>query len=160
MYKSYCKSPIGLIEIRANDSGLLVVTFLNEEGQTADAPSNAITEKTASQLNEYFAGTRTIFNVPLAPLGTPFQQQVWTELLRIPFGKTDSYSAIAQKLNNPLSVRAVGTANGRNPIAVIIPCHRVIGASGHLTGYAGGLWRKEFLLDLENASHSKQIKLW
>ena len=160
MYKSYYKSPIGLIEIRANDSGLLVVTFLNEEGQTEDAPSNTITEKTASQLTEYFAGTRPIFDVPLAPFGTPFQQQVWAELLRIPFGKTDSYSAIAQKLNNPLSVRAVGTANGRNPIAVIIPCHRVIGASGALTGYAGGLWRKEFLLDLENASHSKQMKLW
>lgn len=160
MYQSYYQSPIGLIEIRANDLGVLAVTFLKEEIQAEDAVSNTVTESTVLQLQEYFTGNRNEFDVPLAPIGTAFQQQVWTALLNIPFGKTDSYSAIAQKLNNPLSVRAVGAANGKNPIAIIVPCHRVIGASGNLTGYAGGLWRKEFLLKLEGSISAAQTSLW
>jgi methylated-DNA-[protein]-cysteine S-methyltransferase len=98
--------------------------------------------------------------LPLSPIGTEFQQSVWKELLQIPFGKTSTYSDIANNLNNPLSVRAVGTSNGKNPIAIIIPCHRVIGADGSLTGYAGGLWRKEVLLKLEGNPHYNQPSLW
>ena len=162
MYKSHYQSSIGLIEITASDSGLLSVSFRDEarEDNTIKATANDITKQTAAYLAEYFAGNRQTFDVPLAPAGTAFQQLVWKELVKVPFGKTDSYSSIAHKLNNPLSVRAVGAANGKNPIAIIIPCHRIIGASGHLTGYAGGLWRKEFLLNLEGAAKGVQTKLW
>jgi methylated-DNA-[protein]-cysteine S-methyltransferase len=162
MYKSYYQSSIGLIEITASDSGLLSVSFRDEasEDNTISTMANDITKQTAAYLAEYFAGNLQVFDVPLAPAGTAFQQLVWKELVKVPFGKTDSYSSIAHKLNNPLSVRAVGAANGKNPIAIIIPCHRIIGASGHLTGYAGGLWRKEFLLNLEGATKGVQAKLW
>lgn len=161
MYKSHYQSPIGLIEITASDSGLLSVSFRDEmEEINTSTPANDITKQTAEYLAAYFAGNCQTFDVPLAPVGTAFQQQVWKELVKVPFGKTDTYSSIAHKLNNPLSVRAVGAANGKNPIAIIVPCHRIIGASGHLTGYAGGLWRKEFLLNLEGASKGVQAKLW
>ena len=161
MYKSHYQSPIGLIEITASDFGLLSVSFRDEtEEINTIASANDITKQTAEYLAEYFAGNCQTFDVPLAPVGTAFQQQVWKELVKVPFGKTDTYSSIANKLNNPLSVRAVGAANGKNPIAIIVPCHRIIGASGHLTGYAGGLWRKEFLLNLEGASKGVQAKLW
>jgi methylated-DNA-[protein]-cysteine S-methyltransferase len=162
MYKSHYQSPIGLIEITASDAGLLSVFFIDEveEENTNGIIGNDITKQTAEYLGEYFAGNRHTFDVPLAPVGTAFQQQVWNELVKVPFGKTDTYSSIANKLNNPLSVRAVGAANGKNPISIIVPCHRIIGASGHLTGYAGGLWRKEFLLNLEGVTKGVQAKLW
>ena len=162
MYKSHYQSPIGLIEITASDSGLLSVSFIDEreEINSTGTLANDITKQTAIYLGEYFTGNRRNFDLPLAPVGTPFQQLVWKELVKVPFGVTDNYSSIARKLNNPLSVRAVGAANGKNPIAIIIPCHRIIGASGHLTGYAGGLWRKEFLLNLEGAGKGIQAKLW
>jgi methylated-DNA-[protein]-cysteine S-methyltransferase len=162
MYRSHYQSPIGLIEITANDSGLLSAFFIDEakEDNTDSIIGNDITKQTAEYLGEYFAGNRQSFDIPLAPAGTAFQQLVWKELVKVPFGKTDTYSSIANKLNNPLSVRAVGAANGKNPISIIVPCHRIIGASGHLTGYAGGLWRKEFLLNLEGAAKGVQAKLW
>lgn len=160
MYKSIFHTPVGFIEIIANDSALLAVTFKNEVQTSTVVPANDITQNAAGQLAEYFAGTRKTFDLPLAPDGTTFQQSVWNELVKIPFGKTDCYSAIAHKLNNPLSVRAVGAANGKNPIAIIIPCHRIIGADGSLTGYAGGLWRKEFLLRLEGDERGIQTSLW
>jgi methylated-DNA-[protein]-cysteine S-methyltransferase len=105
----------------------------------------------AQQLTEYFNGSRTTFELPLAPAGTAFQQQVWRALLDISYGHTACYGDIARAINNPKGVRAVGLANSRNPIAIIIPCHRIIGANGTLTGYAGGLDKKEWLLRLENA---------
>jgi len=101
------------------------------------------------QLGEYFQGVRKVFELDLAPRGTPFQRRVWAALLEIPFGATLSYGALARRLGNPLLTRAVGTANGANPIGIIIPCHRVIGADGSLTGYAGGLPLKQALLELE-----------
>jgi methylated-DNA-[protein]-cysteine S-methyltransferase len=101
------------------------------------------------QLEEYFAGERTTFDVPLAPEGAPFEREVWRALEEIPYGETVSYGEIARRVGQPTAARAVGTANGRNPIAVIVPCHRVIGADGSLTGYGGGLQRKRLLLDLE-----------
>src|SRR5699024_6827707 len=112
--------------------------------------SNKILKLTALQLNEYFNKQRQSFDILLNPAGTKFQQQVWTALKQIPFGKTYSYGQIAKAINNPKAVRAVGLANGKNPISIVIPCHRVIGADGSLTGYGGGLDRKKYLLNLEN----------
>ena len=106
----------------------------------------------AAQLTAYFAGQLTEFDLPLAPAGTQFQRTVWAALRQIPYGETWSYGQLASKIGNPAAVRAVGLANGRNPIAVVIPCHRVIGADGSLTGYGGGLGRKRFLLELEAGS--------
>lgn len=111
----------------------------------------AILHQTRTQLAEYFAGTRQTFDVPLDPVGTPFQQRVWLALREIPYGVTISYGTLANRIGNPRAVRAVGLANGRNPISIIVPCHRVIGASGQLTGYGGGLDRKRYLLELERA---------
>lgn len=159
IYRSFYLSPIGLLQINASAEGLHDVLFLEDTRQEPEAVPNAITRETQQQLDAYFKGALKAFDLPLQPQGTPFQQKVWRELLTIPFGKTTSYSTIAHRLNNPLSVRAVGTANGKNPIAIIIPCHRIIGADGSLTGYAGGLWRKEKLLALEG-SRTEQPQLW
>lgn len=147
------------MEVQAGDNGLLAVNFIEEQQQQPAVASNSIAERTVTLLQAYFAGKKVVFDLPLTPVGTPFQQSVWQQLQQIPYGKTSTYSAVAQLLNNPLSVRAVGTANGQNPIAIIIPCHRVIGADGSLTGYAGGLWRKERLLTLEGFL-KEQKSLW
>ncbi len=147
------------MEVQAGDNGLLAVNFIEEQQQQPAVASNSIAERTVTLLQAYFAGKKVVFDLPLTPVGTPFQQSVWQQLQQIPYGKTSTYSAVAQLLNNPLSVRAVGTANGQNPIAIIIPCHRVIGADGSLTGYAGGLWRKERLLILEGFL-KEQKSLW
>ncbi len=120
---------------------------LNENWQAADAELDEV----CRQLDDYFAGQRQHFQLRLAPLGTPFQQEVWQALQKIPFGRTCSYAELAMRIQRPKAVRAVGTANGANPIAVVIPCHRVIGSNGTLTGYAGGLERKQLLLQLEGA---------
>ena len=142
-------SPIGELLLTAEDGAL---TRLNmspfdvhpDWRHDPDALSDA-----ATQLEEYFAGERTSFDLDLAPAGTEFQQRVWAMLLEIPFGETTTYGTLAGRLGNPRTVRAVGLANGRNPIAVIIPCHRVIGANGSLVGFGGGLERKRVLLDHE-----------
>ena len=163
MYSILCPSPLGQIKITASDTGLLSVLFVDEETDEVKQQStitNAITNKTVSQLDEYFSGTRQAFDLPLSPVGTPFQQKVWHALNDVSFGTTKTYSSIAKQIDNPLSVRAVGAANGKNPICIIIPCHRIIGANGTLTGYAGGLWRKEELLKLEGRSSNIQTKLW
>jgi len=162
MYNAYYNSPIGLIRIEASDRGLLAVSFL-EEGdgpRPGERPANDLALAAAAQLEAYFAGNRRQFDLPLCPSGTEFQKKVWEQLVQVPFGKTDTYSGIAHRLSSPLSVRAVGAANGRNPIAIIIPCHRIIGADGSLTGYAGGLWRKEYLLKLEGRGPGVQTRLW
>ncbi|KAA5533232.1 methylated-DNA--[protein]-cysteine S-methyltransferase [Taibaiella lutea] len=163
MFQKRYESPLGIIKIKASETGLQEVLFMDEAKDNIidwSVAENEICTATAIQLDEYFKGERIIFDLPLSPVGTEFQQSVWKELLLIPFGKTSTYSAIANSLNNPLSVRAVGTSNGKNPIAIIIPCHRVIGADGTLTGYAGGLWRKELLLKLEGNLHYNQPTLW
>ncbi len=113
--------------------------------------TNAVLDQTAAELERYFAGERRAFTVPLEPVGTPFQRQVWRALQRIPHGATCSYAELARAIGRPKAVRAVGTANGANPIPILIPCHRVVGADGSLTGYGGGLWRKKRLLELERA---------
>ena len=146
-------SPLGPIELTASAEGITSVTF--REVASGDHPLPASLSEAVSQLDEYFAGKRKMFSLRLAPEGTPFQQHVWKELLAIPYGEKRSYLDIALKLGDRNSTRAIGAANGKNPIAVIVPCHRVIGEDGKLTGYAGGLWRKEWLLDFES-KHPQQ----
>lgn len=146
-------SKLGDVTIQANDDGLLGIWFETyttkpQELGVEDRKHNVLAQA-CKQLTEYFEGSRKTFDVPLAAKGTDFQKQVWQALTQIPFGETWSYQDLANTIGNPKAVRAVGLANGKNPISVIVPCHRVIGKSGKLTGYAGGLERKEALLKLE-----------
>ncbi len=144
----YTDSPLGMIELRENGGCL---TDLNFRQKPADFPMpiTPVLSACATQLEEYFAGKRTAFDLPLAPEGTIFQREVWDILLTIPFGRTMSYGEIARKIGRPSAVRAVGAANGANPVSIIVPCHRIIGADGSLTGYGGGLGRKKWLLEHE-----------
>ncbi|MDI2595158.1 methylated-DNA--[protein]-cysteine S-methyltransferase [Pseudomonas sp. 681] len=150
-------SPVGELKLVANGARLAAILWENDKpnrvrlGPMSEAPDNPILIRTAQQLQEYFAGTRQHFDLELDFAGTDFQKKVWQALLTIPFGETRSYSQIAQQIGNPSAVRAVGAANGKNPISIVAPCHRVIGASGKLTGFAGGLEAKELLLTLEGA---------
>ncbi len=147
-HTDYFESPLGWLRLHANDIGLMGVRFVEEQGQ---ANPNLITQTTQSQLQEYFAGDRTSFDLPLAPKGTEFQVEVWRALLDVAAGDTASYADIAKTINRPKAVRAVGAANGQNPIGIIVPCHRIIGSNGKLTGYAFGLDRKAWLLRHEGA---------
>jgi len=142
-------SPIGLLQIQGDENYITHIQFVEQQidEETSVWP---LGEKAKGQLEEYFAGKRTTFDLPLQAQGTDFQHSVWKALQQIPFGKTCSYGEIALKIGNPKAARAIGNANNKNPIAIVVPCHRVIGANNELTGYAGGLWRKEFLLNLEN----------
>ncbi len=149
-------SPIGELTLVASESGLAAVLWPNDKPERVPLPvmtednHNLILLETERQLNEYFAGQRKEFSLPLDPVGTEFQKSVWNALLTIPFGETRSYGEIARQLGNDKAMRAVGAANGKNPISIIAPCHRVIGTNGALTGFAGGLEAKAILLDLEN----------
>ncbi|NQY65253.1 MAG: methylated-DNA--[protein]-cysteine S-methyltransferase [Alteromonadaceae bacterium] len=147
MFTDYIDSPLGLVEFKASEQGITQVIFCGNSKKAIK--TNEITDSCKQQLTQYFNGERKQFDVPLDPQGTQFQQSVWHCLLQIPFGETLSYGAIADMLNNPKAVRAVGGANGRNPISLIVPCHRVIGSNGTLTGYAGGIERKLWLLKHE-----------
>ena len=142
-------SPVGPLVLQASEEGLAGLFFghrIEAPELPADDPGNAHLNLAARQLEEYFSGQRTIFEVSLDVRGTEFQRGVWAELRRIPFGVTRSYRDVAERLGNPGSVRAVGLANGSNPVSVIVPCHRVIGADGSLTGYGGGVENKRWLL--------------
>lgn len=152
MFYQYLNSPIGFIKITANNEAINEVIFVENEEE--DNP-NALTQEVTNQLMEYFEGKRKVFNLPLSPIGTSFQQAVWEALCSIPYGETRSYGEIAKMIGNPKASRAVGMANNRNPISIIIPCHRVIGASGKLVGYGGGIDKKIYLLDLEKATYKK-----
>ena len=147
---SFVPSPIGLLGL-AEESGRLTRLFFAREriGREDSADESPLLRRVAAQLDEYFKGERSSFDLPLAPRGTDFQRAVWDALLAIPYGETTSYKAVAERVGNPAACRAVGMANNRNPIAVIIPCHRVVGSNGSLTGYAAGLPAKQLLLDLE-----------
>ena len=147
-------SPFGLLHLKATEDALVEIYFSEEEeekNQESLSPSSAIIVRAIEQLNEYFEGKRTTFDLPLAPEGTKFQRQVWSTLRSIPFGSTISYSRLSEKLGNPKAIRAVGRANGQNPIPIIIPCHRVVGSNNELVGYAGGIERKRRLLQHEGA---------
>ncbi|PFE02987.1 cysteine methyltransferase [Bacillus cereus] len=146
MYRAYYESEIGLLEITANDEGITSVIFVEKR---KEENTSQIVEQCLAELDEYFHQKRTEFTVPLSAVGTPFQKNVWDALYTIPYGVSASYLDIAEKVGNTKAVRAIGGANSRNPISIIVPCHRVIGKSGKLVGYAGGLWRKEWLLQHE-----------
>jgi len=153
-------SPVGELKLVANGARLAAILWENDKpgrvrlGPMTEAPDNPLLQQAAQQLEEYFAGCRDRFDLELDFVGTEFQKKVWAALLTIPFGETRTYSQIAEQIGNPTAVRAVGAANGRNPISIVAPCHRVIGASGKLTGFAGGLEAKERLLVLEGGSWS------
>jgi methylated-DNA-[protein]-cysteine S-methyltransferase len=150
-------SPVGKLKLVASDRGLVAVLWQNEKpsrvplNELVEDPMHPILLDTERELDEYFAGRRKTFSIPLDMRGTSFQKDVWHALLGIPFGETRSYGQLAKQLGNPQAMRAVGAANGRNPISIIVPCHRVIGASGKLTGFAGGLETKAHLLSLEES---------
>lgn len=144
----YYSSPVGILEIKSTESHITQLLF-NECAKTSSENIPAVMKECIRQLDEYFSGSRKYFTLPLAPEGTNFQCSVWKALQTIPYGQTISYKQLAERVENPKACRAVGTANGRNPIAIIIPCHRVIAANGTLGGYAGGLDIKTILLKLE-----------
>ncbi|SEN00225.1 methylated-DNA--[protein]-cysteine S-methyltransferase [Halomonas caseinilytica] len=146
---------LGLLRLSATASGINEIAFVMEK-DAAPRP-NEITERARQQLAEYFAGERREFDLPLAPEGTDFQQRVWEALTTIPYGQTRNYAEIAEQLRCKGGQRAVGAANGKNPIAIVVPCHRVIGSDGRLTGYAGGIGRKQWLLAHEAGEISFQL---
>ncbi|MCH8529589.1 MAG: methylated-DNA--[protein]-cysteine S-methyltransferase [Saccharospirillum sp.] len=151
MTQTYCsllESPIGWLTIEANDNAITRIEFLDANSVPVPNESD-LTRSAKSQLEQYFTGQRHQFDLPLAPPGTDFQQRCWQALQDIPYGETRSYVDQAMAIAKPKAVRAVGSANGANPISIVIPCHRVIGKNGKLTGYAGGLDRKAWLLAME-----------
>ena len=151
------ESPVGLLKLVASDVGLVAILWEKDDpgrvrlGAMVEDPHNVLLAETERQLHAYFAGRLTAFTVPLDFRGTAFQRSVWAALLTIPFGETRSYAEIARQIGRPTASRAVGAANGRNPISIIAPCHRVVGSNGALTGFAGGLAAKQYLLGLEGA---------
>ena len=157
-------SPVGPLMLAADDHALRHIEF-RDNCHPADrrdwhGGDNEVLQAAQQQLGEYFAGRRRVFDLPLAPVGTQFQRAVWQALADIPYGGTISYAQVAQRLGNPHGTRAVGAANGRNPLPIVLPCHRVIGADGGLTGFGGGLPTKEFLLRLEGALPGEQQGLF
>ena len=145
VHKALCESPIGPLEVAGTEEGILSIEFSDRRAIPAGPPDPCLKE-CLRQLEEYFQGTRRTFSLRLDLRGTPFQKRVWSELLKVPFGRTVAYRDIAAALGNPRATRAVGGANHRNPVSIVVPCHRVVGANGSLTGYGGGLRRKEWLL--------------
>lgn len=148
MKTAFIHSPLGSTKIEGDANGIAVISVLEEAEVSTEIPAEL--QEAVTQLQEYFEGKRTEFNFKLNPKGTEFQQKVWKELLQIPFGKTTSYLELSKKLGDVKAIRAVASANGKNPLWIVVPCHRVIGTDGSLTGYAGGLWRKKWLLEHEN----------
>jgi methylated-DNA-[protein]-cysteine S-methyltransferase len=161
--KVYYQSPIGLLEIIGTEAGIQSILFVEREADHMYRNPSQIPSVVAdclNQLDEYFRGERKAFALKLTPEGTGFQQTVWEQLVKIPFGETVSYMDIARAIGNEKAIRAVGAANGQNPIVIIVPCHRVVGSDGKLTGYGGGLWRKEWLLNHERRFGGVQMPLF
>jgi len=154
---TYYKTPIGVAKIEGSKKGISAVTVLDKEIVTSSLIPDCL-KNCVQQLDEYFKGTRKEFSLKLNPQGTDFQKKVWSELAEVPFGKTRTYLEQTKIIGNPKAIRAVASANGKNPIWIILPCHRIIGSDGSLTGYAGGLWRKKWLL--EHESEYKQQALF
>lgn len=153
---AYYKTPIGTAKIVGDENGISAVTVIDDDLVTSiEIPK--ILQDCVQQLTEYFNGSRSTFNLKLNPQGTDFQKKVWKELLNIPFGKTRTYLEQTKQLGDVKAIRAVASANGKNPIWIIIPCHRIIGSDGSLTGYAGGIWRKKWLLEHENTSKQQSL---
>jgi methylated-DNA-[protein]-cysteine S-methyltransferase len=155
METAFINSPLGITKIEGDENGISVISVLSEGVISIEIP--VVLQEAVSQLNAYFEGKRTNFDFALNPKGTEFQQKVWKGLLEIPFGKTMSYMDLSKKLGDVKAIRAVASANGKNPLWIVVPCHRVIGTDGSLTGYAGGLWRKKWLLEHENPTTQQSL---
>ncbi|WP_424492872.1 methylated-DNA--[protein]-cysteine S-methyltransferase [Salinimicrobium sp. GXAS 041] len=149
MAQTYLKTPLGAALIEGDSKGISRISLTSEELPSSEKIPAEL-QPAVLQLKEYFAGSLNNFDLQLNPEGTPFQKKVWLELQKVPFGRTISYMALSKKLGDPKAIRAVAAANGKNPLWIVVPCHRIIGSDGSLTGYAGGLWRKKWLLEHEN----------
>lgn len=146
---AYCKTPIGTARIVGDDLGIISITVIDGNQETSEHVPESL-KNSVQQLSEYFNKERTTFDLNLNPQGTDFQKSVWNSLQQIPYGKTRTYLEQSKKLGDVKAIRAVAAANGKNPLWIVIPCHRVVGSDGSLTGYSGGLWRKRWLLEHEN----------
>ena len=151
----HIKSPLGIATIIGDENGVSIISVADEGQVSGHVP--AILQEAVSQLNAYFEGKRTSFDFKLNPKGTEFQKKVWYSLVDIPFGKTRTYLEQSKILGDVKAIRAVASANGKNPLWIVVPCHRVIGSDGSLTGYAGGLWRKKWLLEHENPTTQQSL---
>ncbi len=160
IYTAYYSSPIGIVEITGNDDGVATVYFVEKNDNQTEKIHPSLKE-CVYQLDEYFLGIRKEFGLKLNPQGSEFQKKVWKQLLDVPFGKTNTYLELSRKIGDVKAIRAVGNANGGNQISIIIPCHRIVGSTGKLVGYSGGLWRKEWLLKHEgDIQFGKQTELF
>jgi methylated-DNA-[protein]-cysteine S-methyltransferase len=155
METAFIKTPLGVAKIVGDENGIAVISILEEGVVSISIPS--VLREAVQQLQDYFQDKRADFNFKINPQGTEFQQRVWQELLTIPFGKTMSYLDLSKKLGDVKAIRAVASANGKNPLWIVVPCHRVIGTDGSLTGYAGGLWRKKWLLEHESPKAQQSL---
>ncbi|MEG9327400.1 methylated-DNA--[protein]-cysteine S-methyltransferase [Salinimicrobium catena] len=157
MNKAFLETPLGTAIIEGDEKGVSSILISEDPPQSpANIPSPL--QEAVKQLQEYFVGKRTNFELKLNPEGTDFQKQIWQELQEIPFGKTTSYLELSKKYGDPKAIRAVAAANGKNPLWIVVPCHRVIGSDGSLTGYAGGLWRKKWLLEHEQPEKQQSLQ--
>jgi methylated-DNA-[protein]-cysteine S-methyltransferase len=148
-------TPLGIAQITGDENGIAQISVIDEGEVSVEIPT--VLQEAVTQLNDYFQANRTYFDFKLNPKGTEFQQKVWQALLEIPYGKTCSYMDLSKKLGDVKAIRAVASANGKNPLWIVVPCHRVIGTDGSLTGYAGGLWRKKWLLEHENPTAQQSL---
>lgn len=156
MQTVYIQTPIGIAAITGDENGVSRISALDSHPEISlEIPE--FLQEPVDQLHDYFDGKRTDFTFPLNPSGTDFQKKVWNSLLEIPFGKTTTYLAQSKQLGDVKAIRAVASANGKNPLWIVVPCHRVIGSDGSLTGYAGGLWRKKWLLEHENPTTQQSL---
>ncbi len=155
MHRAFLKTPIGHLEVTGSENGIRTLTFLDFRVKPEPVP--LCLRASVKQLEEYFHGTRIQFDIKLDLVGSPFQLHVWNELIKIPYGQTISYLELARRTGNIKAFRAVGGANGHNPVSIIVPCHRVIGANGRLVGYRGGLKRKKWLLEHEHALSQRDL---
>lgn len=156
MESAYIRTPLGIAKLEGDENGLAAITVLNSD-ETPTSVIPEVLEDAVYQLQEYFEGKREVFDLELKPEGTDFQKRVWQALKDIPYGKTVSYLNLSKTLGDPKAIRAVAAANGKNPIWIVIPCHRVIGSDGSLTGYAGGLHRKKWLLEHESPAKQQSL---
>lgn len=156
MQECFIKTPLGIAQIKGDSKGISMVSILSSEKHTSKIIPKPLQE-CVNQLQEYFEGTRKEFNLKLNLIGTEFQKKIWTLLLKISFGKTISYLELSKRYGNVKAIRAVANAIGKNPLLIIIPCHRIIGSDGSLTGYAGGLLRKEWLINHENSNTQQSL---
>jgi methylated-DNA-[protein]-cysteine S-methyltransferase len=151
LFTKYHSSPVGNLKIQCTANEVFLIHFVEEMGLEND--DSSLLRKCIEQLDEYFSGKRKVFDLPLGQHGSPFQQNVWKHLETIPFGKTISYLQLSKQIGDVKAIRAIAAANGKNNLAIVVPCHRVIGSDSKLVGYAGGLWRKKWLLEHETAIH-------